>query len=195
VVPSLRYPIRDVMNGNDPVEHNDYDKKEQEQGEIVQEGIIHRHRLEDAPSSATRPFVRVDSFSDLPQSVETLIVESVDTHCRLLPGRAQEARRNRFAPGLANPSDTRRRYCAANGAPSSGTEMGQNSPVMDCLFSESTCRKIKKHLGVTPSPVVLLRLATAGATSPARSWHCRVGRCARNTPYPWPRACPSPHRR
>jgi hypothetical protein len=44
VVAGFRDPMRDIVDGDDAVEHDGYDKEEQEQCEIVEEGITHKCR-------------------------------------------------------------------------------------------------------------------------------------------------------
>jgi len=44
VVAGLRDPMRDIVDSDDAVEHDGYDKEEQEQCEVVEEGITHECR-------------------------------------------------------------------------------------------------------------------------------------------------------
>jgi hypothetical protein len=41
VVAGFRDPMRDIVDSDDTVEHDGYHKKEQEQCEVVEEGITH----------------------------------------------------------------------------------------------------------------------------------------------------------
>ena len=54
VVAGFRDLMRDIVDSDDAVEHDGYDKEEQEQCEIVEKGITHKCRTgRSTPSSAT----------------------------------------------------------------------------------------------------------------------------------------------